>query len=164
MGNFLPFYPPKSPNNQNLKKIKKIPGDTIILQYCTKNYDYRLYCSWDLVHDGLIVIFHFGLFLPPLTAQKRKISQKWKNTWIIISLHKCTKTHDHILYCSWDMVCDGCNCYFQFDLVFGTSRKVVNSCFNCTSIIPLKDNEPWSSQDELALQNNIDTTSKETNW
>ena len=62
------------------------------------------------------------------------------------------------------MVCDGCNCYFQFDLVFGTSRKVVNSCFNYTSIIPLKDNEPWSSQDEKKKKNNIDTTSKETNW
>ena len=31
----------------------------------------------------------------------------------------------------------------------------MNSCFNCTSI-PFKDNEPWSSLDELELQNNID--------
>ena len=54
-----------------------------------------------------------------------------------------------------DMVLDGCNCYFQFGLFFGTARKVVNSCFNCTSI-PFKDNEPWSSLDELELQNNID--------
>ena len=34
--------------------------------------------------------------------------------WDIIVLHKCTKNHDHRLPCSWDMACDGCNCYFSF--------------------------------------------------
>ena len=29
-----------------------------------------------------------------------------------VILHKCTKTHDHMLYCSWDMVCDRCSCFF----------------------------------------------------
>ena len=24
----------------------------------------------------------------------------------------------HLLYCSWDMVCDGCNCYFSFWAIF----------------------------------------------
>ena len=28
----------------------------------------------------------------------------------IIILYKCTKNHDHILYCSWDMAGDRCNC------------------------------------------------------
>ena len=32
----------------------------------------------------------------------------------IIILHKCTKNHDHTLYCSWDRARDGCNCYFSF--------------------------------------------------
>ena len=36
----------------------------------------------------------------------------------IISLHKCTKTHDHTLYYSWDMVCDGYNFYFSFCAIF----------------------------------------------
>ena len=36
----------------------------------------------------------------------------------IISLHKCTKTHDHTLYYSWDMVCDGYNFYFSFWAIF----------------------------------------------
>ena len=30
-----------------------------------------------------------------------------------IILHNCTKNNDHWLYCSWDMACDGCNCYFS---------------------------------------------------
>ena len=36
----------------------------------------------------------------------------------IIILHKCTKNHDHMLYCSWDMVHDRCNCYFSFWTIF----------------------------------------------
>ena len=35
-----------------------------------------------------------------------------------IILHKCTKDHDHMLYCSWDMTRDGCNCYFSFWPIF----------------------------------------------
>ena len=31
----------------------------------------------------------------------------------IIILHKCTKNHDYIPYCSWDMACNRwCNCFF----------------------------------------------------
>ena len=35
----LPPPPPNSLKNQNFKKMKKKPGDIIILQMCTKNYD-----------------------------------------------------------------------------------------------------------------------------
>ena len=41
----LPFYPPNSPKYQNLKKMKKTPGDIIILHTCTKNYDQIMYGS-----------------------------------------------------------------------------------------------------------------------
>ena len=37
---FCPFNRPK---NQNLKKMKKTPGDIIILRMCTKNYDHMMY-------------------------------------------------------------------------------------------------------------------------
>ena len=36
----------------------------------------------------------------------------------IIILHNCTKIHDHILYSSWDMARDRCNCYFSFWTIF----------------------------------------------
>ena len=42
---FLPFYPPKNQKNENLKNMKKIPGDIIILHKCTKNQDHMLHCS-----------------------------------------------------------------------------------------------------------------------
>ena len=45
---FLPFYPPtNNPKNQNFEKLRKAPGDTIILHKCTKNYDHMLYCFLD---------------------------------------------------------------------------------------------------------------------
>ena len=63
----------------------------------------------------VIVIFHFGLFLPfyPLNfPEKWNFKKMKKATGDIIILHRCTKNHDHMVYCSWDMVCNGCNCYF----------------------------------------------------
>ena len=37
---FLPFYPTNNPENYNLEKIYKIPGDIILLQMCTiRSYD-----------------------------------------------------------------------------------------------------------------------------
>ena len=50
---------------------------------------------------------HFGLFFalfPPPPPPHSKESKFWKN--------------DYTLYCSWDMVCDGCNCCFSFWAIF----------------------------------------------
>ena len=111
---FCPFNPPNSPKNNNFKKLKTPPGYIIILHMCTKNHDHMLYCSWDMVHDWCNCYFSFWAFfalLPPpplpLTAPKMKISLKIKkNPRDIIILHKCTRNHDHMLYCFWDLECD----------------------------------------------------------
>ena len=42
----------KSPTNLNFKKMKKTPGDIIVLHRCMKNCDQMKYGSWDMVHDG----------------------------------------------------------------------------------------------------------------
>ena len=81
MGHFLPFYPPKSPKNQSFEKIKKPPGDIIILHMYNKNYDQMMYASWDMVCDRCNCYFSFwAIFCPftPLTAQKIKILKKRK--------------------------------------------------------------------------------------
>ena len=119
---FCPFNPPNSPKNNNFKKLKTPPGYIIILHMCTKNHDHMLYCSWDMVHDSCNSYFSFWAnFCPftPLTAWKIKISKKMKKAPrdIIIS-HKYTTNQDHMLYCSWDMAYDGCNCYFSFWVIF----------------------------------------------
>ena len=58
-----------------------------------------------MVHG--IVIFHFRLFLtfyPPSSPKKdnkmKKQKQQQQQPGDIIILHKCTKNHDHMLYCS----------------------------------------------------------------
>ena len=122
MGIFLLIYPPNSPKNENSKKIKKTNGDIIILHKCTKDHDHMLYCFRDMVCDRCYWYFSFwAIFCPfiPLTAPKNENSKKTKKTnGDIIILHKCTKDHDHMLYCFRDMVCDRCYWYFSFWAIF----------------------------------------------
>ena len=92
-----------------------------ILHKCTKNHDHRLYCSWDMAHDGCNCYFHFGLFfaiLPPNSPKNENFKKMKKMLADIIIIHKRTKTRDHMLYCYWDMVRDRCNCYFWFWPIF----------------------------------------------
>ena len=48
---FFLLLTPNSPRNIKFKKMKKAPGDNIILHKCTKNHDYMLRCSEDMAHD-----------------------------------------------------------------------------------------------------------------
>ena len=70
--------------------MKKTIGDIIILHNCTKYYDYRPYCSWDMVHDGCNCYFSFwAIFCPfaPVTSKKMKISKNWKKNLEISPLY-----------------------------------------------------------------------------
>ena len=71
-------------------KRKKTPGD-IILHECTKNHDNMLHYSWDIVHDRWNYFLFWAVFLPfyPLTAQKIKLSKKWKKCLDISSFYTC---------------------------------------------------------------------------
>ena len=121
MDYFLPFYPPIKVENQNFEIVKKTPGD-IILQMCAINYNHIMYGSWDIWRNRQNFLSFWATFWPftPLTTQKKpKILKKWIATpGDIIVLHKCTKNYDHILYCSWDMVRDGCSFCFSFWAIF----------------------------------------------
>ena len=83
-----------------------------------------LYCSWDMACDECYYYSFWAIFCPftPLTAQKIKNLKKKKKMkkfpGDIIILHKYTKCHDHMLYCSWDMVRDTWNYYFSFWAIF----------------------------------------------
>ena len=80
-GQIFALLPPNSPKTQNLTKMKKKPGDIIILHKCTKNHDHLLYCSWYMVPDRCNCYFSFWAIFcrfTPVTAQKIKISKKWK--------------------------------------------------------------------------------------
>ena len=66
----------------------------------------------------VIVTFHFELFFcpfnPPNSPKNNNFKKLKTPPGYIIILHMCTKNHDHMLYCSWDMVHDRCNSYFSF--------------------------------------------------
>ena len=69
---------------------------------------------WRATERIFVILDHFCPFTS-LTIQKIKILKKMKKMpEHIIILHKCNKNHDHMLYCSRDMVHDGCNFYFSF--------------------------------------------------
>ena len=58
-------------------------------------------------------------FYPPKCPKNEKLKNKIKQSpGDVIILHKCTKNYDHMVNCSWDMVCDRCNCCFSFWAIF----------------------------------------------
>ena len=44
-GQSFALLPPKNLKNQNFEKMKKRPGDIVILHKCTKNHDHMPYFS-----------------------------------------------------------------------------------------------------------------------
>ena len=61
---------------------------------------------------------YFSPFYPLTCLKNENFKKRKKTPGDIIILHKCTKNHDHMLYCFWDMPCDRCNCYFSFWAIF----------------------------------------------
>ena len=96
--------------------MKKNPADIIILEKYTKNQDHMPYCSWDMVRERCNCYFSFWAIFCPLNPQQLKnwkFQKMKKSRGDIIISGKCTKNHDHIPYCPWDMVRNGRN-YFSF--------------------------------------------------
>ena len=121
LDHFLPFYPPNYLKNQNFGKMKKPPGDITILHMCTIHDNHMMYGSWDMENDRQNFLSFWTVFCPfPFrTTWKNQNFEKLKKLHEdIIILHTCTKNHDHMLCCSWDMACNGCNCHFSFWAIF----------------------------------------------
>ena len=101
---------------------------------CTANDDHDV-CSWDMEQDWRNFLSFWTIFYsfnPNKTTKKIKIKKNTKNAeryHFIPFYTKCTKNHEHMPYCSWDMVHDRCNCYFWFWAIFYpfaplTSKKI----------------------------------------
>ena len=140
LGHFLPCYQDMECDRQNChfrpffallthywprklkfgKKVKK-PWIYVLSFYTCVPKIKTIWCMVPEIWSAPDRIFcHLGPFFAPLppTAGKMKISKMKKKPGDIIILQKCTKTHDHRLYCSWDMAGDRCNCYFLLWVVF----------------------------------------------
>ena len=126
---FLPFYP-LTTRNQNLKKMKKMPRDIIILHMFTINDNHMMYCSWDIEHDGQNFLSFWTISCPftLLTTQKIKILKKWKSC-LEISFYRCNINSNHMMYGSWDTERDRqtflllCTIFCPFTLQMKTSKK-----------------------------------------
>ena len=64
-----------------------------------------IYSSSDIEYDTLklVIMGHYPFTLPPKNPENQNFEKikkkKKKNAGDIIILHKCTKNHDHMLYC-----------------------------------------------------------------
>ena len=122
-GPFFVLLPSKEPKKSKFWKNvkKKKPGDIIILHKCVINDSHMMYGSWDMKHDGqnfFVILDHFLPCYFPNNPKSQNFEKPKKILGDIIILHKCTKNHDHMLYYSWDMMRDRCNCYFSFWAIF----------------------------------------------
>ena len=114
---FCPFYPPNNPENQNFEKMKETPGDIIILHMSTINENHMMYDSWDMECDRQNVFSSWVIFCPftpPNSPKNENIKKNEKTPGDIIILHKCTKDHIHMLYCSLDLTQYTSKFYFSF--------------------------------------------------
>ena len=72
LDHFLPFDPPNNPKNQNFEKMKKMPGDIIILHLCSINDNHMMLGSWDMELNRQNCLSFWAIFCPftPLTTEK----------------------------------------------------------------------------------------------
>ena len=119
LGNFLFFYS-LTPWKMKIPKRKKpleissfyTSVQKIMIVHYTVPEIWRM--------TDVIVIFILGYtfpFYPPNSPRNENFKTKEERLGDIM-LHKCTKNHDHILYCSWDIGRVGSNCYFSFWAIF----------------------------------------------
>ena len=128
LGHFLPFYPPKSPKKENIKKKWNTHLEISSFYTSARKTMVIGYTVPEIWHmTDVIVIFildYTFLFYPPNSPKNENFKKMKKTPGDIIILYKCTKNHDHMLYCSWDMMCDRCNCYFSFWAIFCPSTPL----------------------------------------
>ena len=130
---FLPFYlwwteffvildhccPFTLLTTQKIKTLKKSKNQLEILSFYTCVPEMTI--IWCMVPEissmmDRTFLSFWTIFCPfnPLTTLKKNE----KNAGDIIILHKCTKNYDQMMYSSWYMVRDRCNCYFTFWAIF----------------------------------------------
>ena len=113
--------------------MKNTPEDIIILHKCVSWQPHDVwFLRYRVLWTECFVILDHLFALPPLpNSPKNENNKKMKKTiGDIINLLKCTKNHDHRLYCSSDMVHDRCNwCHFGLFLPFYPRNSPENEYF-----------------------------------
>ena len=85
---FLSLYLPNIPENQDFGKLKKNPGDIIILHMCTINDNHMMYGWWDIEHDGQIFLSFWTIFYTFTPKNSKNLNfEKMKKTLEIWSFY-----------------------------------------------------------------------------
>ena len=117
MGHFLLFYPPPL-KTQKIRSLKKWKNLLEMSSFYTSILKTTI--IWGTVPEiwserqFFLILDHFLPFDPTKKPKNQTFWTHKRTPGDIIILHKCTENHDHMLYCSWDMVHHRCNCYFSF--------------------------------------------------
>ena len=126
-GYFLLFCTLSRPKNKPFKKNEKstwrYPNFT---QFYQESWSYAILFLRFGVWRMQLLLFILGYFLrfyPPYNPKNENFKT--------IILHRCTKNHDHMLYCSWDMVRDRSNffSFWAFFLPFYPPNSLKNQNF-----------------------------------
>ena len=111
-----PFAPLTTQKIKNFEKMRKTAQEDYNFTQVYHKWQWYDYGSWDMKDDKknyFVILDHFLPFYPPKNLKSKSFKKlKKKNTELIIILQKCSISHYHMLYSSWDMVCDRSNFYF----------------------------------------------------
>ena len=89
------------------------------LSFWTVFYPFTPLTTWKIkIKFFFVILDHFLPFYFPNNPKNQNFEKLKKAHQDIIILLKCTKNHDHILYCSIDMMHNRCNCYLSFWAIF----------------------------------------------
>ena len=107
---------------------KKIKKNTWRYNYLTpvyqkSRYDLQFLRYWAWQSEIGNFESFFALLHPwkPEKSEFSKNEKKKKNAGYIIILHICTKNHNHMMYVSWDIVCNRHNFFGHFESLFALS-------------------------------------------
>ena len=97
----LGHFSPNKLENQNFEKMKKVPGDAIVLHICTKNHNDMMYGSWDKQCNRQNFLSVWDIFCPftPLTTLKIE-----KTTWRYYPFTNVYINEDHMRHGFWDRI------------------------------------------------------------
>ena len=107
MGPFFPFDPPYNWKNQHFEKMKKSPGNIIILPSCTTNSRHMMYGSWDIKCNWHNFLLFWAIFLPfypapANNAENLNFEKIKKASRGIIALYISTiNKKNQMIYDSW---------------------------------------------------------------
>ena len=134
--NFLSFWavffasPPLPWQHRESKFRKKEENAWTYYPFTHVYHKWRSYDLWFLRYGArqtelFVILGHFLPFYLPNNPENQNFEKKNKtkktkkqNKKGLEILYNVQKVHDHMQYCSWDMVHDGCNFYFLFWAIF----------------------------------------------